>query len=94
MRVTKVGPPEPSDHPRKKGFVNGVLKFLTYMASLAWLGRVFLILPFGRSAQIRDVINEEDEGFHYVRPAGIPEADLTSEQRKEALEQVRWREKD
>jgi hypothetical protein len=61
---------------------------------MMWLSRVFVFLTPRSAKRALDIITEpEDEGFHYQPPPGIPEADLTEQERKLAAEQLRWREK-
>ena len=90
MGVTKVGPADKSDLPRKKGFWHRVLRFFYVMSGLAWFARTFWYLPIGGAPRAIDAVNDDDEpAFHYHPPPGIPEADLSDEQRVAAAERMK-----
>lgn len=90
MGVTKVGPADKSDLPRKKGFWHRVIRLLYVVSGLAWVARVFWYLPIGSARRAIDAVNRDDEpGFHYHPPPGIPEADLTDEQRESAVRRMK-----
>lgn len=90
MGVTKVGPPDKSDHPKKRGLLHSVSRFLYVMSGLAWVMQVFLYLPTRTSGRaIQELTKDDDPGAHYQRPPGIPEADLTDDQREAAVERIK-----
>jgi hypothetical protein len=65
------------------------LRIFEYAASLAWVGRIFWFLPFGGAGRAIEMMNRPaEEEFHYQRPEGIPEADLTDEERKAAADRI------
>jgi hypothetical protein len=92
--ITEVGPADKDDLPKKRGFWGHVFRFLYVASGMAWMSRILWFVNLRGSMRAMDMVNKDDEqGFHYSPPAGIPEADLTERERKEAAEQLRWQEK-
>jgi hypothetical protein len=90
LGVTKVGPADKSDLPRKKGFWHRALRFLHIVSGLAWISQVFWFLPGRSTGRAIDSVTRDDEpGSHYHPPPGIPEADLSDEQREAAAERMK-----
>lgn len=90
MGVTKVGPPEKSDYPKKRGLLHSVFRFFYVISGLAWVMRVFLYLPTRTSGRaIQELTKDDEPPYRYSPPAGIPEADLTDEQREAAVERIK-----
>jgi hypothetical protein len=93
MGITKVGPADKDDFPRKKGLLHRVYRFFYVMSGLAWVSRMLWFLPIGSTGRaIHEVTKDDDEEFHYQRPAGIPEADLTDEEREAAVARIKQEE--
>jgi hypothetical protein len=88
--VTKVGPADKDDLPRKKGFWHRVFRFFYVMSGMVWFAQVFRYLPVGSSRRAIETATKDDEsGSHYHPPPGIPEADLTEEQRDAAVRRMK-----
>lgn len=91
--VTKVGPAEKDDLPRKRGLWHRVFRFFYVMSGLAWVLSTFRFLPIGSVGRALDAVTKDDEpGSHYHPPPGIPEADLTDEQREAAAARIKQEE--
>jgi hypothetical protein len=87
--ITKVGPPDKDDLPRKKGFLHSVLRFFHVMTGLAWVSRMFLFMPARSAGRAIELMTKDDEpGAHYHPPPGIPEADLTEDEREAAVRRI------
>ena len=88
--VTKVGPADKDDFPRKKGLLHRVYRFFYVISGLAWVSRMLWFLPIGSTGRaIHEVTKDDEPGSHYHPPPGIPEADLTEEERIAAVERVK-----
>jgi hypothetical protein len=90
MGVTKVGPPDKSDLPRKKGAWHRIFRFLYVASGLAWIANMLCFLPSGRVKQAVDVVtSDRNASFHYMPPPGIPDADLTDDERESAVQRIK-----
>ena len=93
MGFTKVGPPDRGDYVRKRGLLHRIGRFFYVGSGLAWFLSAAWFMSPRTSKKAFDVLTSDpDAPAHYHPPEGIPEADLTEEERKLALEQMRWRE--
>jgi hypothetical protein len=81
---------DPAPDPRRKrGFWARLLHRMDRMGTLMILSRVRLRGPAGEQMS-RNLINELMDGEEPTDGHGLPEADLSEEQRLAALERIHW----
>ena len=88
--ITKVGPADKDDFPRKKGLLHRVYRFFYVMSGLVWVSNLLRFLPIGSTRRaIHEVTKDDEPGFHYHPPPGLPEADLADEEREAAAQHIK-----
>jgi len=92
--VTKVGPQEPGDLPRKKGLRHKIGHYLYVGSGFSFLMSAGWFIPGRRLPDIaRIVTSDGTEAAERLEDAGIPEADISEEERQRAMEGLDWPER-